>query len=61
MNAHDLGRAAEHVKYRLTDREMRQLRLMKLNTTNINENYLSSDVVSIAGACRTYETRRIQA
>jgi hypothetical protein len=61
MNAHDLGRAAEHVKYRLAHREMRQLRLMKLNMANIDEKYLSSGAVSIAGACRTYETRRIQA
>jgi hypothetical protein len=36
--------------YRLVHQDMRQRRLMKLNLTNINENYLSSDVVSMAFA-----------
>jgi hypothetical protein len=34
--------------YRLVDKYMRQPRLMKLNITNRDKNYLSSDVVSIA-------------
>jgi hypothetical protein len=36
--------------YHLVDNYVRQLRLMKLNITNIDENYLSSDIVSIAFA-----------
>jgi hypothetical protein len=38
--------ASRH-EYRLVDKYMRQPSLMKLNITNINENYLSFDVVSI--------------
>jgi hypothetical protein len=34
--------------YRLVDKYMSQPRLMKLNRINIDENYLSSGVVSIA-------------
>jgi hypothetical protein len=34
-------------RYRLIDKYMRQPRLMKLNIINIDENYLSSDIVSI--------------
>jgi mannose/fructose/N-acetylgalactosamine-specific phosphotransferase system component IIC len=34
--------------YHPVDKYMRQPRLMKLNITNIDENYLSYDVVSIA-------------
>jgi hypothetical protein len=53
------GRAAwltsqNHEWYRLVDKYMHQPRLMKLNITNIDKIYLSSDVVSIALAswCR---------
>jgi hypothetical protein len=38
-------------RHRLVDKYMPQPRLMKLNRTNIDENYLSSDVVSIALPC----------
>jgi hypothetical protein len=35
------------ILYRLVDKYMGQPRLMKLNITNIDENYLSSDIVSV--------------
>jgi hypothetical protein len=38
----------EFHSYRLIDKYMAQPRVMKLNRTNIDENYLSPDVVSIA-------------
>jgi hypothetical protein len=37
-------------KYHLVDKDMPQPRLMKLDKTDVDENYASSDVVSIAFA-----------
>jgi hypothetical protein len=43
-----MHRSARAYIYRLVDKSMPQHRPMKLNRTNVDENYLLSEVVSIA-------------
>jgi hypothetical protein len=49
-HANFMSKGRRPLNYRLVDQSMRQPRLMKFNIINLDENNLSSDIVSIAWA-----------
>jgi hypothetical protein len=49
-------RYSNETVYHLVDKYMHQPRLMKLNMINMDENHLSSDIVSIALPCLLLES-----